>query len=526
MPATHQHAATPPDDTPREIACDAVRAAGFALWSCDPDARRLTIHDPGEGSPLTITDPETVEKILSAAPGPFCTQIAVDTPQRGRRTLRLSGGVAKAGADGVPKLLGGVAEDISCSIGSAEAERKARLRAEAADRAKTEFLASMSHEIRTPMTSILGYAELLAEAGHPAERRDAFIDSIRRNGRHLLVIINDLLDISRIEADRLHVEAAATDPASLVADVCATLEPRALAKGIGFSCVLCSPVPSSMTTDPTRLRQILMNLVGNAIKFTDLGEVRVELSCVRTVGGKETLVADVIDTGPGISHEAAAGLFQPYAQADASVARTHGGSGLGLVISRRLARLLGGDVVLLRSDPGVGSTFRVTVSAEAGQGGAVRGELPPPPRLPEPSVDRSAEGLCGRVLLAEDGPDNQRLLSLLLRREGLDVEIAEHGQAAIDCVRGAVARGEGYDLILMDMQMPVMDGYEATRRLRREGWTGPIIALTAHALRRDREACIEAGCDDFAPKPIEARALRELAARWLAEGRRRGRLAA
>ncbi len=526
MPATHMQPAPGPDDPPRQLALDALRAAGFAFWSCDPGACRVTIYDPNETSPLVIDRPDAIEQILGAVPGPFCTELTVDDPSRGSRTLRLSGGVTKTDERGEPALLGGLCEDITGSIRAQQIERDARLRAEAADRAKTEFLASMSHEIRTPMTSILGYAELLAEPGHPEERRAAFIDSIRRNGRHLLVIINDLLDISRIEADRLHVESEPTDAPSLVVDVCATLEPRARVKGIGFSCVLCSPVPSSLNTDPTRLRQILMNLVGNAIKFTDHGQVRVELSSVRAAGGKHALVVDVIDTGQGIPIETAGRLFQPYAQADASIARTHGGSGLGLVISRRLARLLGGDVVLLRSSPGSGSTFRMTIAAEAAGEDRFTDDLPSPERLPEPASEEGTGGVCGKVLLAEDGPDNQRLLSLLLRRAGLDVEVAEHGQAAIDCVNAAVARGEPYDLILMDMQMPVLDGYETTRRLRRGGWRGPIIALTAHALRRDRVACIEAGCDDFAPKPIEARVLLELVGRWLDEGRRRAQLAA
>ncbi len=525
MPATHKQPTPAPDDLPRQIACDALRAAGFALWSFDPAARRLTLHDFASPAPLVITSDDAADLILGAAPGPFCTELTIDGPQ-GPRTLRLSGGVTQNDERGDAVLLSGIAEDITGSIRAAQIDRDARIRAEAADRAKTEFLASMSHEIRTPMTSILGYAELLAEPGHPEERRAAFIDSIRRNGRHLLVIINDVLDISRIEADRLHVEAEPIDPASLVVDVCATLEPRARDKGIGFSCVLCTPVPGTLTTDPTRLRQILINLVGNAIKFTDHGQVRVELSSVRAVGGNHALVIDVIDTGQGIPPCAAGRLFQPYAQADASIARTHGGSGLGLVISRRLARLLGGDVVLLRSSPGSGSTFRMTIAAEAAGDERSTDDLPSPQRLPEPSSGKTPAGICGKVLLAEDGPDNQRLLSLLLRRAGVDVEIAEHGQAALDCVNAAVARGEPYDLILMDMQMPVMDGFEATRRLRREGWRGPIIALTAHALRRDRDACLEAGCDDFAPKPIEARVLLELVGRWLDEGRRRAQLAA
>lgn len=526
MPGTTEPHANLPGDDPPEIAGDAIRAAGFALWLCRPSDAELLIHTPGQPEPLTITDPATVQRVIDAAPGPFCTVVSLEQHAKGPRTYRLSGGATNHDAQGRPALLTGIAEDITDSANAASHDREARERAEAADKAKTEFLASMSHEIRTPMTSILGYAELLAEPGHPEERREAFIDSIRRNGRHLLVIINDLLDLSRIEADRLHVENEPTDAAALVVDICATLEPRARAKDIDLSCVLCTPIPNQLTTDPTRLRQILINLIGNAIKFTDSGRVAVELSSVRSVGDRQTLIIDVIDTGQGIPEHAAARLFQPYAQADASITRTHGGSGLGLVISRRLARLLGGDVVLLRSKPGKGSTFRITIGAEVSENTAPTKHLPAPQRLPVPTGATTPDNTGGRVLLAEDGPDNQRLLALLLRRAGLDVEIAEHGQAAIDCVRAALARGETYDLILMDMQMPVMDGYEATRRLRQDGWAGPIIALTAHALRRDRDACIEAGCDDFAPKPIEARALQELVAKWLDEGRRRTQLAA
>ncbi len=387
----------------------------------------------------------------------------------------------------------------------------ARLAAEAASQTKSAFLANMSHEIRTPMTAIIGFAENLLDAGLPESERIEAARTIRRNGRHLLDILNDILDLSKIEAGRLDLERRRCSPVEIIADVCALMQVRAAEKGLRLEVEYRGLVPETIETDPTRLQQILLNLVGNALKFTEQGEVRIVAALVTPPDvPRPTLQMDVIDTGVGLSPEQIARLFRPFAQADSSTSRKFGGTGLGLVICQRLARLLGGDVKVIESKPGAGTRFRATIAA-----GPLEG-------VPLQDGDhRAAAAGCGaaedgrpgagrlpyRILLAEDGPDNQRLISFILHKAGAEVVTVANGQLAVNAALAAREAERPFDVILMDIQMPVMDGYDAVALLRSKNYTGAIIALTAHAMAQDRERCLQAGCDDYASKPIDRNVL-------------------
>jgi PAS domain S-box-containing protein len=378
-----------------------------------------------------------------------------------------------------------------------EAElRRAKLAAEDANRTKSEFLANISHEIRTPMTAILGYTDLLLEPGQPEEDRVRHARTIQRNGRHLLAIINDILDLSKIEAGKFTVERSAASPVQVAQDAVALVESAAIEKSLDLRVEYDGLLPAQVRSDATRLRQILVNLLGNAIKFTDRGSVRLRVGVV-----EGRLRLSVIDTGIGMTAEQQAKLFQPFTQMDGSASRRFGGTGLGLTISRRLAQLLGGDISV-HSAPGVGSEFTVVIDpGELGGVALVRPEEIKPRQAEAPHAPTVM--LSARVLVAEDGPDNQALIQHYLNKAGATVTLVENGQLAVEAVAEAARKGEPYDLVLMDMQMPVLDGYTAAGRLRELGFTGAVIALTAHAMEGDRERCLAAGCDDFVPKPID-----------------------
>ncbi len=415
-------------------------------------------------------------------------------------------------------LISGAAGALACQghrrvwaslAGARAAADEARNAALAADRAKSEFLANMSHEIRTPLTAILGFTdELIDEATRSASGAgpDPALLTVKRNGHHLLAVVNDILDLSRIEAGKLSVESVSCSPMRIVADVVALLRPRAHEKQLRLETRIRGAIPEAITSDPTRLHQILVNLIGNAIKFTEHGGITVRLELLAgDAAGAGRLAIDVVDTGIGLSNEDQARIFEAFAQADASLTRRHGGTGLGLTISRALSRLLGGDLTV-DSAPGRGSVFRATVTTGPLDGVRMLDAQPEP----EPVARKAAAAepatraaLRGRVLLAEDGPDNQALISLVLRRAGLEVELASDGQIAFEATLGARDRGAPFDLIVMDMQMPLMTGYEAAEALRREGFSIPILALTAQAMTGDREKCLEAGCNEYLSKPID-----------------------
>ncbi|HVJ68069.1 MAG TPA: response regulator [Caulifigura sp.] len=379
--------------------------------------------------------------------------------------------------------------------------------AEEANRAKSAFLANMSHEIRTPMTSIMGFADALLETDQtPVDRQDA-LQTIRRSARHLLDLINDILDLSRIEAGRMTVEKIPVDIPQIAADVTSLVRPAAIAKKLDLKLTFGEQVPRTVLSDPLRVKQLLVNLVSNAVKFTERGQVSVHVSS-ETRGDKCIVHFAVTDTGIGLRPQQLNQIFHPFTQADESTTRRYGGTGLGLAISKRLAELLGGSL-LAESLVGVGSVFRFSID-----GGPVAG-LQMLQQLKESSLSHGAAAnrkieLSGRILLAEDGPDNQKLISQMLRKAGAEVVIAENGRIAVEQVTCGA-----FDVILMDMQMPEMDGYTATRQLRAMGFTLPILALTAHAMSGDRAKCIDAGCTDYLTKPIAKNTLLSALARYV-----------
>jgi PAS domain S-box-containing protein len=401
--------------------------------------------------------------------------------------------------------------DITVRQQAAEALRSAKEAAEAASYAKTAFLANMSHEIRTPLNAILGFTDVLVHQTDASPQQRDHLQTIHDSGRHLLTLINDVLDLSKIEAGQMQVETVRCSPHEIIAAAVSILRVPAQERGLMLEYFWKSEIPESIETDPARLRQILMNLVGNAIKFTEVGSVQV--AARMQTGDTPKLVIDVLDTGVGIDAEAVEQIFDPFVQADSSITRRFGGTGLGLSISRRLARLLGGDLTV-NSALGRGSIFTLTIPTGSLEGvrlahGAAADVVPSRSKLDQRTLLTLPP--C-RILLVEDGTTNRKLISLILERAGASIRSAENGQAGLEAFAW-----EAFDLILMDMQMPVMDGYTATRELRRRGYTRPIIALTAHAMASDERKCREAGCSGYMTKPIEPQQLLEVVASALHE---------
>lgn len=444
--------------------------------------------------------------------------------------MRQVGEVVVRNEDGLPIRVLGVCIDI-------QELREASDRADAANRAKSEFLANMSHEIRTPMSAILGYADLLgadSESESEAIEPEAVIDTIQANARHLLTIINDVLDMSKIEAGQMAIEFIKVRPAQIVEEVASLLNPRATGRGLKLAVHYETDLPEHVTSDPTRIRQVLMNLVGNAIKFTEVGGVNIRVSCE---AARQVFRISVEDSGIGMcaEHLSRVQQFEAFSQADSSMARRFGGSGLGLRICNSLAQLLGGSINI-HSTEGRGTTVVFTFSTgditEASMlrrdtiAAAERAQRQQQPRDNKPlsAGDRPLAGR--RVLLVEDGPDNKRLISFHLSNAGASVEVAENGAEGLERLRSAQEAGEMYDLVLMDMQMPVLDGYEATQAARSEGITVPIIALTAHAMAGDREKCLASGCNDYLTKPIDKEELTALCASFVSRSDGEGRLSA
>ena len=375
-------------------------------------------------------------------------------------------------------------------------ERKeAAAEAERANTAKSAFLANMSHEIRTPLGAIMGFSGLASQSGTSPENINSYLGVIERNSHQVLRIIDDILDLAKVEAGKVELEDVAISLTELLADFSSLMGFRARENGIGFKIKAETDLPDPIITDPTRLRQILTNAVGNAIKFTQKGLVTLSVGFSRGM-----LKFAIEDTGRGISPDQAQNLFQAFVQADVSTTRKFGGTGLGLVLTKRLCQLMGGDYELIRSELGVGSAFCATIRIRLPADAQI---VPQQEVVFESAVEKvvvapKARLDGARVLLVEDSPDNQVLIRLLLEREGVKLEIASDGIEGVE-----KALSGNFDLVLMDIQMPLMDGHEAVQTLRQKGYTRPVVALTAHAMKEEAERARASGFTSFLSKPIQ-----------------------
>jgi signal transduction histidine kinase len=370
-----------------------------------------------------------------------------------------------------------------------------RVEAEAANIAKSQFLANMSHEIRTPLAAVMGFAEMIAGGEQKETEKESCMAAIKRNGELLLRLIDDILDLSKIEANRIELEKTELNLQEIFNEIDATLSFKAHEKGVALQIHRPDDAHLNYRSDTTRIKQILLNVIGNAIKFTPKGtiEVRVVVEPGEARTGSaaiDTVLITVHDEGVGLTRDQAERLFQPFGQADPSTRRHFGGSGLGLVISRQLARNLGGDIRLLDSQPGQGSIFEIRFSLERA---AAKTLKPKSASVAGAKIDFSGK----RILAVDDSVDNLTLIEMFLRGTRADLTFAGNGKQAIDS-----ARNKKFDLVLMDIQMPGMDGHEATEEFRRMGLKIPIIALTAHATKSERERCRQSGCDEVLTKPI------------------------
>jgi signal transduction histidine kinase/CheY-like chemotaxis protein len=410
-----------------------------------------------------------------------------------------------------------LAERITKALRERESQqRELADRAQAANLAKSMFLANMSHEIRTPMSAILGYADVLDDATRSTELAAHVrqpVEHIRRAGHHLLSIINDILDLSKIESGKCEIHPLPAAPAEIAAQVTTTLKVRADEKHLSLSWTVADTLPESVMLDDHRVNQILMNLIGNAIKFTNEGSVRLEID-----RADDHILFRVADTGIGIEPGSIESVFNPFEQADASMTRTHQGTGLGLSISRSLAHQMGGTLTA-QSEPGKGSVFTLALPLVPALDDAGREEATRKLGIHDARAAIVADlpGAAARVLVVEDGEDNRKLIEHYLTRAGHEPVFAAHGQDALDLLD----HDDRFDLIIMDMQMPVLDGYVATPELRTRGCTIPIIALTAHAMEHDRQRCLDVGCDEYLSKPIDRQALLRTINTFLARGNKR-----
>lgn len=378
--------------------------------------------------------------------------------------------------------------------------------AKAANQAKSAFLANMSHEIRTPLTTIIGYADSSLAENTKVDDQVNALKIIKRSGDHLLGIISDILDFSKIEADELHIAVDRHELFPLLADVYTLVNYQADNKGLILDFQYDYPLPEFVNTDAIRFKQILINLCSNAIKFTQHGRIIVHFRCKPA---SEQLLVDVVDTGIGMNADQLANIFKPFRQADNSITRRYGGTGLGLVLCKRLAELLGGNIQVA-SQMGQGSTFTLVVPVGPLTDVKWLESMPEIKAVIESINQTETPKLTGRILLAEDNAINQQLIKGMLEKMGAQVDVADNGQIAVE-----KAQQIPYDLIYMDMQMPVMSGVDATKQLRAQDYRLPIVALTANVSKEDQTLCLDAGCNDFFTKPVLQQTLYRMTSRYL-----------
>jgi signal transduction histidine kinase/CheY-like chemotaxis protein len=402
----------------------------------------------------------------------------------------------------IESLLRHLTSQLCSALENAALYRQAR----AASEAKTSFMANMSHEIRTPLNAVIGFSEMMSHQDLTEEQRENVLRNVRQSGAQLTRIIDDILDISKVEAGQMSVEHDAIRIPNLFKDLKSFLGPKAQEKGIDLLFVEQEPVPAEFCSDDVRLKQILINLLGNAIKFTHKGFVKLTVS-VRD----EALVFLIEDTGIGIGKEFRERIFEPFSQGDASTTRTYGGSGLGLALAKRLADLLGGHLTLVSSRLNCGTTFELVLTRAQ-----LKWERAKPTPLPQasPTAMGWSANLKGKhILLVEDSIDNQEIFSFFLEKAGAEVEVVDNGRSAVE-----KAMHKAYDLILMDIQIPILDGKGATRLLRQKEYKGPIVALTAHALTEQRNEVLNAGCNGQISKPVTGQTLIDEVSRYIEEG--------
>lgn len=425
--------------------------------------------------------------------------------------------------DNNPQFLMGISEDITdkktaetqrlelmevqAARNAAEknAEKMAYLveAANEASRAKSAFLANISHEIRTPLGAMLGFTELVLDDKSLTPELLQYLTTVQRNGKQLLKLVDEILDLSKVESEHIKIEKTPFNLRELVSDVTSSLHLKATEKGLELNTSLVDGEGTGIVSDPSRLRQIMVNVIGNAIKFTDKGQIDVRVKLEKNSDMKNgLLVVEVQDTGIGIDEKQAQALFKPFVQGDESMTRRFGGTGLGLFLSRKLAQLMGGDVTLSFSHPKQGSCFKIEIAVQLTDLNAVN-EDAQKTKLANPSPH-------GRVLIVDDAIDNRLLLEMFLKKYQVETVSASNGQEAV-----TTALGSYFDVILMDVQMPIMDGFEAVKLLREKNYTRPVIALTAHAMRGDRERCLEKGFDDYIQKPINRQTLEACLNRYL-----------